>query len=95
MFGKYPGIEDKERRAKMEAEFVELQSAVSEDNQRALASVIHAAVRLDKIGIPVIVRLTDEFQAAYNVESWVVASDFIWHCLAERMRIASTLELPF
>lgn len=92
MRGKYPAIE-KERRIKMEAEFVQLQSAVSEDNQRAIASVIHAAVKLDKIGIPVIVKLTDEFQKAYNVDSWVVASDFVWHCHAELTPFAQ--ELPF
>lgn len=95
MFGKYPSVEDKVRRAIMESEFVRLQSDVSEDKRRAIGSVIEAAVKLGDMGIPVIVKLTDAFQIAYNVDSWVVASDFVWNCNAELTGNPRTLDLPF
>lgn len=95
MFGKYPSVEDKVLRASMESEFVRLQSDVSEDKRRSIGAIIEAAVKLGKMGIPVIVKLTDEFQSAYNVDNWVVASDFVWHCNAEFSGNPRTLELPF
>ena len=95
MFGKYPSVEDKVRRAIMESEFVRLQADVPEYKRRAIGSVIEAAVNLGDMGIPVIVKLTDEFQTAYNVDNWVVASDFVWHCNAELTGNPRTLDLPF